>query len=85
MFTQQSRHKSQSLTYQTAQASLEYFILFTIIAVITIISFSALSGPGSLLHNVWESIQGIDRQADGSFLKAKNDGFFQKAATEITK
>lgn len=54
---------------KTGQASLEYFILFAIIAVITILSFS------TFLPKVKEAIQGSDNKA----------GFFQKAATQITQ
>jgi len=69
MATEQSRHKDQSSFYQAAQASLEYFILFALIAVLTILSFS------SFLPKVKEAIQG----------SSQKEGFFQKAATEITR
>jgi hypothetical protein len=69
MATQNSRRKPQILLYNTAQASVEYFILFAIIAVLTILSFS------SFLPKVKEAIQGSEQK----------EGFFQKAATEITK
>jgi hypothetical protein len=55
-------------THPKAQSSVEYFILFAIIAVITILSFS------SFLPKVKETIQG----------SSTKQGFFQKAATEIT-
>lgn len=51
-----------------AQSSVEYFILFAIIAVLTILSFS------SFLPKVKETIQG----------SATKQGFFQKAAVAIT-
>ncbi len=51
------------------QAAIEYFILFTIIAVITILSFS------TFLPKVKEAIQGSNESA----------GFFQKAAQQITQ
>lgn len=69
MATEKTRPKVQSLSYQAAQASLEYFILFAIIAVLTILSFS------SFLPKVKESIMG----------SAQKDGFFQKAAKQITQ
>ena len=55
--------------FRKAQASLEYFILFAIIAVLTILSFS------SFLPKVKEAIQGSETK----------EGFFQKAATQITQ
>ncbi|MDD2679211.1 MAG: hypothetical protein PHO03_00195 [Candidatus Omnitrophica bacterium] len=51
------------------QASLEYFIIFAIIAVLTILSFS------TFLPKVKEAIQGSSAKT----------GFFQKAATAITQ
>ena len=51
------------------QASLEYFIIFAIIAVLTILSFS------TFLPKVKEAIQGSNT----------TEGVFQKAATAITQ
>ncbi|MCX5695856.1 MAG: hypothetical protein NTW18_04225 [Candidatus Omnitrophica bacterium] len=53
----------------TGQAAVEYFILFAIIACLTILSFS------TFLPKVKEAIQG----------SSEKEGLFQKAATQITK
>jgi len=53
----------------TGQAAVEYFILFAIIACLTVLSFS------TFLPKVKEAIQG----------SSEKEGLFQKAATEITK
>jgi putative endonuclease len=67
----------------TGQASLEYFILFAIIAGITILSFS------TFLPKVWESIQGVKQVQNSNgtshLEKAADDGYFQKAANAITR
>ena len=61
--------ENKSLPSLAGQASLEYFILFAIIACLTILSFS------SFLPKVKEAIQGT----------SSKEGFFQKAATQITE
>jgi len=61
--------ENKPLPLLTGQASLEYFILFAIIAVLTILSFS------SFLPKVKEAIQGT----------SSKEGFFQKAAKGITE
>lgn len=54
---------------ERGQASLEYFIIFSIIAILTILSFS------SFLPLVQQAVQGT----------ATQPGFFQKAEARITK
>lgn len=54
------------------QASLEYFIVFAIVAVITILSFS------SFLPEVRKAILGANNTTAG-------EGLFQKAAKNITQ
>ena len=69
MATGSDSRENKSLPSLTGQASLEYFILFAIIACLTILSFS------SFLPKVKEAIQGT----------SSKEGFFQKAAKGITE
>ena len=69
MATGTDSRESKSLLSLAGQASLEYFILFAVIACLTILSFS------SFLPKVREAIQG----------SSSKDGFFQKAAKGITE
>jgi Flp pilus assembly pilin Flp len=57
------------MVLKKGQAALEYFIIFAIIAVLTILSFS------TFLPKVKEAIQGSDTKK----------GFFQNAARQITQ
>jgi Flp pilus assembly pilin Flp len=58
-----------TMDLKKAQAAVEYFIIFAIIAVLTILSFS------TFLPKVKEALQG----------SSAKEGFFQKAATRITE
>lgn len=60
----------KSLKSKRAQASLEYFILFAIIAVLTILSF--VSSPVTILTKVQAALQG-------------ESGLFQRTAERLTQ